>query len=157
MVRLPHRRSADKLPTVSRYCLLSVSINQLDKADAPLIPTYISFRAMPRLTTSRGIPSSLQHHRGPKPPAGLNEPEHALGPLDRTMLPETEPAREGLQTVRAMLNAGRPVLLVALCLLLTTNLSDSLFGDALGALQTLARAAGCHQECVDILQELRVE
>jgi hypothetical protein len=40
----------------------------------------------------------------------------------------------GLRTVRAMLNAGWPALLAALSFLLTTNLSDSLFGDALGAL-----------------------
>jgi hypothetical protein len=38
MVRLLNRRSADKRPTVSRHCLLSVNIDQLDKADAPLIP-----------------------------------------------------------------------------------------------------------------------
>jgi hypothetical protein len=42
-----------------------------------------------------------------------------------------------------MLNAGWPALL-ALSFLLTTNLSDSLLGDALGALQTLARAARSH-------------
>jgi hypothetical protein len=42
-----------------------------------------------------------------------------------------------------MLNAGWPALLAALSFLLTTNLSDPLFGDVLGALQTLARASGC--------------
>ena len=42
-----------------------------------------------------------------------------------------------------MLNAGWPALLAALSFLLTTNLSDSIFGDVLGALQTLARAARC--------------
>jgi len=42
-----------------------------------------------------------------------------------------------------MLNTGWPALLAALSFLLTTNLSDSIFGDVLGALQTLARAAGC--------------
>jgi hypothetical protein len=40
-----------------------------------------------------------------------------------------------------MLNAGWPALLAALSFL-TTNLSDPLFGDVLGALQVLARAAG---------------
>jgi len=38
MVRLPDQSSADRLPTSSRHCLLSVSIDQLDKADAPVIP-----------------------------------------------------------------------------------------------------------------------
>ena len=42
-----------------------------------------------------------------------------------------------------MLNAGWPALLAALSFLLSTNLSDALFGDVLGALQSLARAAGC--------------
>ncbi|KAI0281084.1 hypothetical protein BC826DRAFT_408218 [Russula brevipes] len=50
------------------------------------------------------------------------------------------------KTVRAMLSAGWPALLPALLpaffFLLTTNLSDPLFGDVLGALQALARAAG---------------
>jgi hypothetical protein len=39
-----------------------------------------------------------------------------------------------------MLNAGWPALLAALSFL-TTNLSDPLFGDILGALQVLAHAA----------------
>jgi len=77
-----------------------------------------------------------------KPHTGSTGPMRAPDPFDPTTLPETEPARAGLRTVRAMLNAGWPALLAAVSFLLTTNLSDSLFGDALGALQTLARAAG---------------
>ena len=42
-----------------------------------------------------------------------------------------------------MLNVGWPALLMALSFLLNTNLSDALFGDVLGALQSLTRAAGC--------------
>ena len=38
MVRLPNQRSADKFTTFSCDCLLSVSIDQLDKTDVPLIP-----------------------------------------------------------------------------------------------------------------------
>ena len=37
MVRLPNQHSADRLPTLSRHFLFSVSIDQLDEADAPLI------------------------------------------------------------------------------------------------------------------------
>jgi hypothetical protein len=37
-----------------------------------------------------------------------------------------------------MLIAGCPALLASLSFLLTTNLSDSIFGDVLGAPQTLA-------------------
>jgi hypothetical protein len=61
--------------------------------------------------------------------------------LDPTTLPETEPARAQLRTARVMLNVtvGWAVLLPAF--FLTTNFSDSIFGDVLGALQMLARAA----------------
>jgi len=38
-----------------------------------------------------------------------------------------------------MLNTGWPALLAVLSFVLTTNLSDSIFGDVLGALQTLKR------------------
>ena len=75
-----------------------------------------------------------------KPPA--TESIRAPGPLNPTTLPETEPTQAGLQTVCAMLNPRWPALLAALSFLLTTNLSDSIFDDVLGALQTLARAAG---------------
>jgi hypothetical protein len=78
-----------------------------------------------------------------KPPAGSTEPVRAPGALDPSTLPATEPARAGLLTVCAMLNAGWPALLASLSFLLSTNLSDALFGDVLGALQSLARAAGC--------------
>jgi hypothetical protein len=51
MVRLLEQRPADRRLTFSHHCL-SVSIDPLDKADAPLIPeAYISpWGAMPLLT-----------------------------------------------------------------------------------------------------------
>lgn len=136
------------MPTCARRCLLSISIDQLDKADAPPIPeAYIYLLGVQCLVSlSDGIAGyvfPLYHTLAvQKPPAGSTETVRAPGPLDPTTLPETEPARAGLQTVRAMLNAGWPALLAALSFLLTTNLSDPLFGDILGALQTLARASG---------------
>jgi hypothetical protein len=84
MVRLPHRRSADKLPTVSRYCLLSVSIDQLDKADAPLIPeAFIYLLGVACLVS---LSDGLARYTSPlyntiavqKPPAGSMEPARAL-------------------------------------------------------------------------------
>jgi hypothetical protein len=42
-----------------------------------------------------------------------------------------------------MLDTGWPVLLAMLSFLLNMNLSDSLFGDVLGALQSLTTAARC--------------
>jgi hypothetical protein len=83
-------------------------------------------------------------------PTGSTELVRAPGPLDPSMLPETEPAQAGLETVRAMLNTGWPALLAALSFL-ATNLSDPLFGDALGALQALARAAHTTQRVLTAL------
>jgi len=129
--------------------ILSHSIDQLDKTDAPPIPeAYIYLLGVQCLVS---LCDGLAGYAIPlyntlavqKRPAGSPEPVRAPGPLDPSTLPESEPARVGLQTVRAMLNAGWPALLAALSFLLTTNLSDPLFGDVLGALQALARTAGC--------------
>jgi hypothetical protein len=146
VVRLPIQRSSGRLPTC---CFFSVSIDQLDKADAPLIPeAYIYLLGVQCLVS---LSDGFAGYTFPlyntlavqKPPAGSTESVRAPGPLDPTTLPEKEPARAGLQTVRAMLNAGWPALLAALSFLLTTNLSDPIFGDVLGALQMLARTSGC--------------
>jgi hypothetical protein len=78
MVLLHDQRSADKLSTCY-HCHLSVSIDQLDKADAPLIPeTYIF------------SPSWSKNH--PRVQLGRAR----TGQFDPTTLPETEPARVGL-------------------------------------------------------------
>jgi len=57
-----------------------------------------------------------------KPPMGPPEPVRAPSPLDLSTLPKSEPARAGLQRVRAMLNAGWP----ALSFPLITDLSKAL-------------------------------
>ena len=67
-----------------------------------------------------------------KRPAGSTEPVRAPGPPSPTTHPNTELAGLGYETVRAMLNTGWPALLTSL-FFLTTNLSDSMFGDVLGA------------------------
>jgi len=127
----------------------SHSIDQLDKTDAPPIPEgYIYLLGVQCLVSLcdglAGYAIPLYNNLAvQKPPAGSPEPVRAPGPLDPSTLPESEPACVGLQTVRAMVNAGWPALLAALSFLLTTNLSDPLFGDVLGALQALARTAGC--------------
>ena len=143
MVHLPNQCSADKFTTFSCDCLLSVSIDQLDKTDAPLIPeAYIYLLGMQCLVS---LSDGLAGYTFPlyntltvqKPPAG-SKSVRAPGPLDPTTLPKTEPAQARLRTVRVMLNAGWPALLAALSFLLTMNLSDSIFDDVLGALQMLA-------------------
>ncbi|KAI0292132.1 hypothetical protein BC826DRAFT_1105631 [Russula brevipes] len=65
-----------------------------------------------------------------------------LWALYNALAVQKHPAGSTELTVRALLNAGWAALLPAFFFLLTTNLSDPLFGDVLGALQALARAAG---------------
>jgi len=64
-------------------------------------------------------------------------------------LPDSKPAcprgpADSARNASFMLDAGWPALLLlaALCFLLTTKISDPLFGGVVGALQALARAAG---------------
>jgi hypothetical protein len=87
-------------------------------------------------TASQGAPS-LSTTLSPS-----KSPQRAPGPLDFTTLPETETARARPQTMHAMLNTGCPPALAVALSLLTTNLSDPIFGDVLGALRTLACASG---------------
>jgi hypothetical protein len=149
MVRLPDQRSADRVPTYSCYCplLLATVSSRQGRCAAHPGGMHISLGVKCLLSLSDG----LAEYTFPlyntlavqKPPVGSTEPVRAPGPLDPTTLPETEPAQAGLRTICTMLNAGWPALLAALSFLLTSNLSDSIFGDVLDALQTLVRAAGC--------------
>jgi hypothetical protein len=97
MVRLLEQRSANRRLTFSRHCL-SVSIDPLDKADAPLIPeAYIYLLGVKCLFS---LSDGLAGYTFPlynilavqKPPVGSTEPVRAPGPLHPTTLPETEPA-----------------------------------------------------------------
>ena len=92
MVRLLDQLSAFRLLTFSCCCLLSVSINQPDKADAPLIPDAsgysisLEFNSLSHSpTTSRGIPAttipfSQKHPRGPKTTRGFDLACACTGP-----------------------------------------------------------------------------
>ncbi|KAF8495992.1 hypothetical protein F5888DRAFT_1907591 [Russula emetica] len=131
IIILPTHRSA-------RHC------RQLDdKADAPLIPeAYIYLLGVQCLVS---LPDGLAGYTFPffntlavqKPPAEL---VHPPGPLDPTTLPETEPGRATNRAHDAERGLARAS--CGLSFLITRNLSDSIFGDALGTPQTLARAAG---------------
>jgi hypothetical protein len=133
MVRLPNRCSANGLPTFSLHRLLPISIDQLDKADAPLISeAYIYLLGVQYLVSlSDGLTGYSFHLYNTvavqNPPTGSTEPVCVLCPLDPMTLPEAKPARTGLQTVHAMLNAGWPAHLVTFSFLFTTA-SDSLLG-----------------------------
>ena len=90
MVHLPNQRSADRFTTFSCDCLLSVSIDQLDKTAAPLIPeVYIYLLDVQCLIS---LSDGLAGYTFPlyntlavqKPPA--TESVRAPGPLDPTTL-----------------------------------------------------------------------
>ena len=138
MVRLPNHRSADRLLSFSRHRRLSVNIDHLDKLDAPLIPgAYICLLDMPCLVS---LSKGLAGYTFPlcntlavqKTPASSTKPVRGLGLLPYDP-PQAKPARARLRTVRATLNTGRPALLTTISFILTTNFSDSIFGDIQGA------------------------
>ncbi len=133
MVRLPVQYSA----AFALQSLLSASIDQLDKTDAPLITeAYICFLGAQCLVP---ISDGLTGYTFPlynalavqKPPAGSTKRVRAPGPLDHTTLPETEPARVGLQTVHGMLIAQAGLRFSPPSFSFTTNLFDPIFGDVL--------------------------
>ncbi|KAF8495998.1 hypothetical protein F5888DRAFT_516838 [Russula emetica] len=78
----------------------------------------LSTRQMRRSSRRRTYVSL--HPHGPKTNRGFNQARACTGPTRpyHCTLPETEPARAGLRTVRPMLNAGWPALLAALSFLL---------------------------------------
>ena len=88
MVRLSDQRSADRLSTFSRRCLLSVSIDQLDdfKADAPLIPEAYTYLLAVQCLDS--LSDGLAGYTFPlyntlavqKPPTGSTGPARAPEP-----------------------------------------------------------------------------
>ena len=93
-----------------RHRLLSVSIDQLDNADAPPIPgAYVSpWRAMLRFTLlrRRGIYlPSLQHPCGPKTSRGFNRAWACTGPPRLLRCPK-QSQHGRVTTARAMLIAG---------------------------------------------------
>src|SRR6266576_1334565 len=84
----------------------------------------------------------LQHPHGPKTTRGFNRARACTRPTQpdyAALLPETEPATNCARDA----DAGWPALLATLSFLFTTNLSNSIFGDVLGPLQTVAHTAGC--------------
>jgi len=122
------------------------SIDQLDKADPPVIPdAYVFLLVLQCLVSlSEGFANSvlpvyssivLQRHSGDNavraPPA-----------LDLSALPTAEVTTKVLLTSRDMVEAAWPALLAALSFLIGTNLSEELFTDVLNSLQALTNVAG---------------
>ena len=118
-MRLHDQRSTDGLPTISRHSLLSVGVDQLDKADASLIPeSYIYLLGVQSIVSlSDGL-------------AGYAFPLYNALAFQTHPRVQPSPARSG--HVCATLNADGPALLATI----------SILSDVLGAPQTLALAAG---------------
>jgi hypothetical protein len=136
------------------------SIDQLDKADAPPIPEsyvymlgvqclvaicdgFATFAAplYTALAVQRPRTSSNVAQSGTAS-AASESAVRAPPALDVTKLSPEDPSAKGLTTVRSMVDSAWPAFLAALSFIISTNLSDDLFGDVLGAYQSLARVAG---------------
>lgn len=116
----------------------AISIDQLDKTEAPMIPeTYPFLLALQCLASvANGFHTFVwpfYSHRitdhGPSPSALSLEP-----PFDGDVAV--------LAPVKTMVDAAWPALLVALAFYMSTNLDDALFGETLGATRAFAAACG---------------
>ncbi len=117
------------------HCLLSVSIDQLDKTDAPAYPISLSIRCL--VSLSDGLAGDM-----PSPSTMLLRSKNHLPVLlslsvhqaHSTLQRSPRPSRPVLGHKRCMrCLTDWPTLLEALSFLLTTNLSDPIFSDDLGA------------------------
>ena len=124
------------------------SIDQLDKADSPPIPeSYIYLLALQCLVSLvEGFASLvLPLHNSIvvlRPRAAGEAVVRAPPALDLASLSADDPATIQLRTVHDMLEKGWPALLAALSFYVSTNLSDELFADVLGALQSMINVSG---------------
>src|SRR5436190_1427397 len=118
-------------------CSFPHSIDQLDKADAPMIPEgYIYVLglqclvsiaegfAATALPAFSSLTSKLPHATASRLPPALN--------LD--VLPSDDTMVQHLRSEKRMIEAGWPALLASLSFLMNTSLSDELFADVLSAL-----------------------
>ncbi|CAE7121297.1 unnamed protein product [Rhizoctonia solani] len=123
-------------------------IDQLDKADSPIIPeTYIyllSLQCFVSLADSLTT-STLQQYTTivlQRPRAAGEAIIRAPPALDLSTLPEADADTQQLKSSYSMLESGWPGLLAALSFFITTNLSEELFADVLLSMQNLTNATG---------------
>ncbi|KAF8311099.1 hypothetical protein DL93DRAFT_1519713 [Clavulina sp. PMI_390] len=123
-------------------------IDQLDKADPPPIPeTYVYLLALQCITSlstalaALTVPIytniSLQRPRSPGESTVRAPPA-----LDMASLPPSDPQALQLKSAHGMIEAAWPATLAALSFFIATNLSEDLFADVLGSVQSMANAAG---------------
>ncbi|ESK90972.1 hypothetical protein Moror_16370 [Moniliophthora roreri MCA 2997] len=123
-------------------------IDQLDKADSPLIPeSYIYLLALQCLVSlceglaafSAPLYTSIVIQR---PRSAGEAPIRAPPALDISSLPQDDPQTKQLQIVRDIIENGWPALLAALSFIISTNLSDELFVDVLASFQAMTNVSG---------------
>jgi len=121
------------------------SIDQLDKADAPMIPEgYIYVLGLQCLVSiAEGFAATVLPAFAfltQKPPNG--EVARLPPALDLDSLPSEDAVVQRLRSDKHMIEAGWPGLLASLSFLMNTNLSDELFADVLTALQAFTNVSG---------------
>lgn len=130
------------------YCFIVISIDQLDKADAPAIPdTYIYLLAVQCIvslcegfvTFSSPIYSSLITQL----PRVSGDPANRLPPaLNLGILAHDDPQIHHLRIVQSIISQSWPALLAALSFIIATNLSDELFVEVLASYQAMTNVSG---------------
>jgi len=125
-----------------------LSIDQLDKADAPPIPeAYVYLLALQCLVS---LCEGFAAFAGPlyttlvvqKPRMPGDAAIRAPPALDIATLSPDEYSTIHLLIVRDIIDSGWPALLAALSFIVATNLSDELFADVLGSYQAMTNVSG---------------
>ena len=128
-------------------CLFITSIDQLDKADAPIIPeSYIYLLAVQCIISlCEGFASFsgpiYSHLAIQRPRAAGDAVVRAPPALNLDTLPENEQTHH-LRVVQSVIAQAWPALLAALSFIIATNISDELFVDVLASYQALTNVSG---------------
>ncbi|KAG9054789.1 hypothetical protein FS842_004111 [Serendipita sp. 407] len=127
-------------------CMMKLQcIDQLDKADAPMIPEgYIYVLGLQCLVSiADGFASSvLPAFATFNPKLPNSGPTRLPSALDLDNSDPSNPLVAQLRVEKRMIEDGWPGLLAALSFLMGTNLSDDLFSGTLAALQALTNVSG---------------
>ena len=127
---------------------MDVSIDQLDKADAPPIPeSYIYLLAVQCIVS---LCEGFTSFSGPiytnivmqRPRAPGEAVIRAPPALDLSTLPQNDFQTQQLFIVQSIISQAWPALLAALSFIIATNLSDELFVEVLASYQAMANVSG---------------
>ena len=127
---------------------MNVSIDQLDKADAPPIPEpYIYLLAVQCIVS---LCEGFASFSGPiytnivmqRPRAPGEAVIRAPPALDLSTLPQNDLQTKHLFIIQSIISQAWPALLAALSFIISTNLSDELFVEVLASYQAMANVSG---------------